>query len=271
MNLAEKLLEPGLATPDRLAMSVVGLSRADRWSHARLRDTVLRIATGLAKAGLSRADHLLLPLSEHPDRAIAWLGAIAAGIVPVTVPLRQNDASIAQFAAQFPTATLLVDRAAPHSFKRTIDLATILKTDTSPLTSFAEDASTYILVTSRGEIRPSVSGPTPLPDLTPQDRLLQPHAFAPDDPIGAGILSAWAIGATALIPASGVTPAQIPLLGARHGATLLVASVRLLDEILASDWRPWSALRHALTPDTDDRDPGARWSERTGTPLIYLT
>ena len=45
MNLAEHVLQAGLAHPDRLALSVLGLGRADRWSHARLRAAVLGTAT----------------------------------------------------------------------------------------------------------------------------------------------------------------------------------------------------------------------------------
>ena len=51
-NLAEHVLNAGLATPDRLALAVISPARADRWSHARLRATVLGAATGLRERGL---------------------------------------------------------------------------------------------------------------------------------------------------------------------------------------------------------------------------
>ena len=83
MNLAEHVLRAGQATPDKLAMSVLGLSRADRWSHGRLRQAVLGGATGLRQAGLVPGDRLLLRLGNTPAFPIAYLAAIAAGIVPV--------------------------------------------------------------------------------------------------------------------------------------------------------------------------------------------
>lgn len=66
MNLAEHVLRAGLAAPDRLAMSVLGLARADRWSHARLRQAVLGTATGLRRSGLAPGDRLLMRLGNDP-------------------------------------------------------------------------------------------------------------------------------------------------------------------------------------------------------------
>ena len=51
--------------------------------HARLRRAVLGTATGLIRAGLSPGDRLLMRLPDRPLFPVVYLGAIAAGIVPV--------------------------------------------------------------------------------------------------------------------------------------------------------------------------------------------
>ena len=50
--------------------------------------------------------------------------------------------------------------------------------------------------------------------LRPDDRLLHAGAFNWTYTLGTGLLDPWSIGATALIPGKGVTPAQLPLLRA---------------------------------------------------------
>ena len=83
MNLAEHVLRAGSALPDKLALSVVGPARAERWSYQRLIGAVRGTATGLLQAGLRPGDRLLMRLGNRPSFPVTYLGAIAAGIVPV--------------------------------------------------------------------------------------------------------------------------------------------------------------------------------------------
>ncbi len=83
MNLAEYVLRAGEARPDRLALSIIGLSRAERWSYDRLRRAVLGTATGFLQKGLKPGDRVLLRLGNRPGFPVAYLGAIAAGVAIV--------------------------------------------------------------------------------------------------------------------------------------------------------------------------------------------
>lgn len=94
MQLADEFLAAGLATPDRLAMAVIGLSRADRWSYARLHRAVLD-RTALAP-GQAPADATISPTDEDPaERAVTLLATIAttSGDSPesCTAGLRNGD------------------------------------------------------------------------------------------------------------------------------------------------------------------------------------
>ena len=105
MNLAETALQPGIATPDRLAFSVLGLSRADRWSHARLRAAVLAMAGALANAGFPDGARLPLPPAQDPGFAVTFLAAIAAGLVPdLTAPMALAPPAPARRAGRKTTA-----------------------------------------------------------------------------------------------------------------------------------------------------------------------
>ena len=82
-NLAEHVLTAGAATPDKLALAVVSPSGADRWSYARLTAAVRGTAAGLLVRGLRPGDRVLLRIGNEPAFPVAYLGCIAAGLVPV--------------------------------------------------------------------------------------------------------------------------------------------------------------------------------------------
>lgn len=47
-NMAAHVLTAGTATPDRIALALLGPARAERWSYARLSAAVAGVAAGLA-------------------------------------------------------------------------------------------------------------------------------------------------------------------------------------------------------------------------------
>ena len=61
----------------------MGIGTVQRWSHADLRRAVLGTATGLLRSGLEPGDKVLLRLGNTIDFPLAYLGALAAGLVPV--------------------------------------------------------------------------------------------------------------------------------------------------------------------------------------------
>ena len=256
MNLAEHVLQAGLAHPDRLALSVLGLGRADRWSHARLRRAVLGTATGLLQAGIRPGDRLLMRLGNTPAFPVTYLGAIAAGIVPVPTSAMLTAAETTRLARSVRPAAIVADPGVPlpdHPAP-VIDDRRLAGFADLPPAEFAQgppDRLAYIVFTSgtSGQPRAVCHAHRAILarqmmfqgwyGLTPQDRLLHAGAFNWTFTLGTGLMDPWTLGATALIPAEGVAPEQIPLLASRHGATLIAvaawivleAAERLLDPV----------------------------------------
>lgn len=285
MNLAEHVLKAGLACPDRLAMSVLGLGRADRWSHGRLRQAVLGTATGLLQAGLVPGDRLLMRLGNSPAFPIAYLGAIAAGIVPVPTSAMLTAPEIGKIAAAIRPAMIVADKgiALPDHPVPILPATALSGYESLPPADFADrdpDDLAYIVFTSgtSGQPRAVCHAHRAILarqmmfqgwyGLTPQDRLLHAGAFNWTFTLGTGLMDPWTMGATALIPAEGITPEQIPLLASRHGATLIAAAPGVFRRMLRADWQPWPGLRHGLTAG-ERLDPGLRraWQARTSTDL----
>ena len=87
--------------------------------------------------------------------------------------------------------------------------------------------------------------------------------------LGTGLLDPWVNGATALIPAAGVTPAQLPLLMKRFDATILAAAPGVVRQMLKAGPMPaLPRLRHGLVAG-EALAPSLRaeWRAATGTDL----
>lgn len=285
MNLAEHVLQAGLATPDKLAMSVLGLSRADRWSHGRLRQAVLGTATALSRAGLTPGDRLLMRLGNSPAFPITYLAAIAAGIVPVPTSALLTAPEISRIAGTIQPALIVADPgiALPEHPTPVLESARLAAFHDLPPAEFVQcdqEDPAYIVFTSGSSGQPRAVCHAHRAilarrmmfqgwyGLTAQDRLLHAGAFNWTFTLGTGLMDPWTLGATALIPAEGVTPEQIPLIASRHGATLIAAAPGVFRRMLRADWKPWPGLRHGLTAG-ERLDPDLRrdWRARTGTDL----
>ncbi|WP_299847196.1 class I adenylate-forming enzyme family protein [uncultured Paracoccus sp.] len=285
MNLAEHVLRAGAATPDKLALSVVGLSRADRWSYTRLIAAVRGTATGFLEAGLRPGDRVLLRLGNRPAFPIAYLGAIAAGIVPVPTSAMLTGPEITKLAAEIDPALVVAGEgvALPDHPAPVLTEAALSEFATLPPAEFAEgdpERLAYIIYTSGSSGKPravmhahrAILARQMMFDgwygLTASDRLMHGGAFNWTFTLGTGLMDPWTLGATALIPAEGVAIEQIPLLAARHGATILAGAPGIFRRMLRADWATPAALRHGLTAG-ERLDPGLRrdWQARTGTDL----
>lgn len=285
MNLAEHVLRAGRAAPDKLAMSVIGLSRADRWSYGRLTQAVLGTATGFLQAGLKPGDRVLIRLGNTPAFPIAYLGAIAAGIVPVPSSAMLTSPEITKLAHQIAPALVVAGPgiAQPDHQAPVLDSAELSTYESLPPAPFhpsrADDLA-YIVFTSGSSGQPravchahrAILARQAMFEgwygLLPSDRLLHAGAFNWTFTLGTGLMDPWTMGATALIPADGIGPEQLPLLASRHGASLIAAAPGVFRRMLRADWKPWAALRHGLTAG-ERLDPALRklWQSRTGTDL----
>ncbi|SIS88444.1 Acyl-CoA synthetase (AMP-forming)/AMP-acid ligase II [Roseivivax lentus] len=285
-NLAEHVLGAGAAPDSKIALAVLGPSRAERWSYGKLRAAVRGVGTGLLRQGLAPGDIVLMRIGNTPDFPIAYLGAIAAGIVPVPTSAQLTAPEVAVMIDQLsPAAILKADGLACAE----TDIATIPRDalagwfDLPPCDWHRGDPERlgYIVYTSgtsgvpravchahraiwaRRMMRDGWYG------LTPADRVLHAGAFNWTFTLGTGLLDPWSVGATALIPAEGVSHAQIPLLLRRHEATIFAAAPGVYRSILKHHAKiGLPRLRHGLAAGEKLAAPiRDAWHAATGTAI----
>ena len=284
-NLAAHVLSAGETCPDKIALSVVRPTGAQRWSYARLTAAVRGTATGLLQSGLEPGDILLMRLGNTVDFPIAYLGAIAAGIVPVPtssqLTAREVEAMVAHLA---PKAILRGEGVACPAVEIPVWEAALFETwhDLPPADYAMGDPErlAYIVYTSGTSGTPRAVGHAHraiwarqmmMRDwyaLGPEDRLLHAGAFNWTYTLGTGLMDPWTMGATALIPAAGTDPAQLALLMKRNDATLFAAAPGVYRQVLKYPVPPLPRLRHGLAAGEKLLESVRElWFEATGTAI----
>jgi len=281
-NLAAHVLSAAHRLPDKIALAVVHTTGAQRWSYARLRQSILGCATGLLNSGLAPGDRLLMRVGNCVEFPVAYLAAISVGIVPIPTSSQLTDPEVQVLIDMTHPAAILHDglTACPTSVR-------VIRTDQMPdwyglppaTVEYGDpDRLAYIIFTSgtsgspravchahraiwaRGMMMEGWYG------LHESDRLMHAGAFNWTYTLGTGLLDPWTKGATALIPAQGVGHAQIPLLLRRHEATIFAAAPGVYRHILKSGSLDLPKLRHGLS--AGEKLPASvrdAWQSATGT------
>lgn len=286
LNLAAHVLAGAAAHPDRSALQVVGPTGAERWSYARLAAAVRGAGTMLAAQGLAPGDRVLLRLANSPAFPVAFLGAIAAGFVPVPTSAQLTAPEATKLAALIAPRLILADAGvalpdpAPCPVLPAERLARAEEAAPCALADTAAQDLAYIVFTSgtsgaawpvmqahrailaRAMMRDGWEG------LGPGDRLLHAGALNWTYTLGTGLLDPWVAGATALIPAPEVEPAQLPLLLKRFDATIFAAAPGVFRPMLRAGLPALPRLRHALAAGESLPDAlRAAWRAATGTEI----
>ena len=286
-NLAAHVLAAGAFTPDKIALQIVRPAGAERWSYGRLAEAVLGAGAMLRAAGPEPGDRVLLRLGNGVAFPIAFLGAIAAGLVPVPTSAQLTEAELAPIVADIRPALIVAGPgiALPSGPPcPVLDGASLLScAGHAPVAPELGDPGrpAYIVFTSGSNGRPravlhahrAIWARRMMWDgwygLTSDDRLMHAGAFNWTYTLGTGLLDPWAAGATALIPAAGVEPEKLPLLMKRFDATIFAAAPGVYRKLLKSGVKlSLPRLRHGLSAGEKLPDvTRAAWEEATGRPV----
>ena len=287
-NLAAHVLAHADRLADKIALAVVSPARADRWSYGRLAAAVRGTGTGLLRAGFRPGELLLMRLGNTVEFPLAYLGAIAVGMVPVPTSSQLTEPEVARMIAHLRPAGILraPDVACPtDSGLPMIDSAALAAMRDLPPCDWAmgdPDRLAYVVFTSgtsgqaravghahraiwaRGMMHRGWYG------LTEADRLCHAGAFNWTFTLGTGLLDPWSLGATAIIPAPGVAPEALPLLLRRHDATIFAAAPGVYRKFLKpGDSFALPHLRHGLAAGEKLPDSTrSAWEAATGTPVF---
>jgi acyl-coenzyme A synthetase/AMP-(fatty) acid ligase len=285
-NLAAHALAAAGRLPDKIALVIAGPHGAERWSFARLAAAVRGTGGAFLCLGLRPGDRVLIRLANTVDFPIVFLGAIAAGLVPVPTSAQLTQGEVEQIAAEMAPALIA---AAPGVALPAAPACPVLgpaelaaARDHAPC-GFAlgdPDRLAYLVYTSGTSGRPRAVAHAHRAlwargmmhrgwyGLTEADRLMHAGAFNWTYTLGTGLLDPWTVGATAVIPAAGVTPDQLPLLMKRHDATIFAAAPGVFRQMLRTALPPLPRLRHGLS--AGEKLPEAlraAWAEATGRPV----
>ncbi|MGH1425352.1 MAG: class I adenylate-forming enzyme family protein [Pseudooceanicola sp.] len=286
-NMAAHVLAHADAVPDKVALAVIGLTDTQVWSFGDIKAAVLGTATGLLQAGLTPGDIVLMRLGNTVEFPIAYLGAIAAGLVPVPTSSQLTAGEVAKMARDLsPGAVFLGDGIACP------DLPGVTMIDEAALDAMrglkpAEfhmgdpDRLGYIVYTSgtSGNARAVAHAHRAIwarqmmhagwYGLGPDDRLMHAGAFNWTYTLGTGLMDPWSVGATALIPAAGVDARDLPALMKQHKATIFASAPGVYRRILTRNVTiDLPDLRHGLTAGEKISDTvRGEWNSKAGTKL----
>lgn len=284
-NLAAHALRHAGDRGGQVALAVLSPAGAQRLTFAELAAQVRGVGTGLLALGLRPGDRVLLRLGNSLAFPLAWLGAVAAGLVPVATAAGLTAPEITRLSALVAPARVVAEAglSLPDPCPPLIDTADLMAMTRLPPCDWAmgpPDRLAYLVFTSgtsgqpmpvahahralwaRGMMRDGWEG------LQPGDRLFHAGALNWTFTLGTGLLDPWVAGACAQIAAPGTPVAALPALLARHETTIVAGAPGVFRQMLRAGLPPLPALRHGLTAG-ESLAPTlrAQWQVATGTDL----
>ncbi|EBA10883.1 class I adenylate-forming enzyme family protein [Roseobacter sp. CCS2] len=282
-NMAAYVLAHADRLSDKTALRIMGRDGSDSFDYRFVKRAVLGTATGLLSL-VKPNQRVILQLGNTPEFPIAFLGAIAAGIIPVSLSSALSGHEYAEVVKTIQPALEIRSAGAPQTLRSALPFAALRRFWTLPQASFAYgDANrpAYIIYTSG-----TGGHPTPVVHahraiwarrmmwdgwygLREDDRMMHAGAFNWTYTLGTGLMDPWSIGATALIPGPDIHPNQLPDLMKDHNATLFAAAPGVFRRLLRADMPDMPRLRHGLSAgEKMAASVRADWEQKTGT-MMY--
>lgn len=247
-NLAAHVLAPAARLPDKVALAILAPARAQRWSFARLERAVLGFGGALQASGLPPGARILMRLGNSVAFPVAFLGACAAGYVPVPTAAGLTEEEITRLAAMIEPGLILAqgDVSLPRGgWPCRHDLDAMMAHAPTRYAMGDPDRLAYMVFTSGSSGQPKAVAHAHRAiwarqimhegwyGLRESDRLCHAGALNWTFTLGTGLLDPWSVGATAMIPADGVSIDALPLLLKRHDATLLAGAPGVFRRLLS--------------------------------------
>lgn len=286
-NMAAYVLAAAQKTPFKRALRIMSASgETDDWTYEQLARAVAGVAGGLINAGFAPGDLVLLRLGNTVDFPLAFLGAIWAGLVPVPTSAALTTVEISKMAADISPAGVIVadgiaaPEPAPSKVIRAETLHEMTEHATIPPHMGDANRAGYAIFTSGTSGHPRAVCHAHRAvwarrmmwqgwyGLTEDDRMLHAGAFNWTYTLGTGLMDPWAIGATALIPAPGMSAQDLPALLAAQEATVFAAAPGVYRQMMRAEMPPLPKLRHGLSAG-EKLAPQIRadWHAATGTEI----
>ncbi len=284
-NMAAHVLGRAPNMGDKTALSVLYEDHSEDLSFAELEAAVRGTATGLRERARP-GEMILMRLGNTPDFPIAYLGALAAGLVPIPTSSALTEVEVAAILRDLPVRLILRDAgvACPDD-ARICDVEPLRAMRSLPPAAYAmgdPDRLGYVIYTSGTSGVPRAVGHAHRAiwargmmhqgwyGLSNEDRMCHAGAFNWTYTLGTGLMDPWTLGATALIPAPGTAPADLPRLIADHRATIFAAAPGVYRQMLRGVERlDAPALRHGLSAGEKlPRVTRAAWEAKSGTPVF---
>lgn len=285
-NMARYVLAAGSSMPDKIALEVLTPAAAERWTYAALTRAILGTASGLVQSGAKPGDRVLMRLGNSVEFPVTFLAALAVDLVPVPTSALLTVPEINKIAAEITPRLIVAEPGLPLPDPlrcpviSTTELTAMQRLAPAEYAMGPSDRPGYIIYTSGTSGKPRAVTHAHRAiwarrmmwqgwyGLTAHDRLLHAGAFNWTYTLGTGLMDPWAIGATALIPAKGVPPAQLPMLLKNHDASIFAAAPGVYRQLLRHDIPDLPKLRHGLS--AGEKLPDAtrdRWHVATGTAM----
>ena len=281
-NMAEHVLSRATELAQKTALTVIRPDGVDTWSYGRLQAAVLGAASGFRALGLSGGDRILMRLGNSPEFPICYLGAIAAGFVPVPTSAQLTQSEIDHIATIIKPALVVsaLGITTPADTPEMItdkDLRGYYHLPPSKYERGDPNRPAYIVFTSGTSGKPravvhahrAVWARKLMWDgwygLTENDRLMHAGAFNWTYTLGTGLIDPWSVGATAQIVDQSFDKSEIATLLAAHHTTIFAAAPGVFRQILKHPMPPLPDLRHTLSAG-EKMGPQVHkaWAEATG-------